>query len=354
MSGHLPEKRAISSEIILYQTEDGQSRIQVRLEDGTVWLSQKLMADLFQKDVRTINEHVKNIFEEGELSPEATIRKFRIVQTEGSREIERVIDFYNLDVILAVGYRVRSHRGTQFRRWATERLREYLVKGFVMDDERLKEGRNLGADYFDELLERIRDIRASEKRFYRKLRDIYMLAIDYDPNAETTKEFFQIVQNKLHWAITRRTAAELIAERADAARPNMGLTNWKGAQVRRADVTVAKNYLNEDELRQLNRIVTMYLDYAEMQAERRQPLYMRDWKEKLDAFLQFNERDILEHAGRVSMEVARQLALDEYDRFNRRRLTEEATRDNEEFERMAKRIEGKKTVDSTGSTEDKK
>lgn len=354
MSDFLPEKRATSSEIIFYQTEDGQSRIQVRLENGTVWLSQRLMAELFQKDIRTINEHINNIYVEGELSPEATIRKFRIVQTEGSREVARVIDFYNLDVILAVGYRVRSHRGTQFRRWATERLREYLVKGFVMDDERLKEGRNLGADYFDELLERIRDIRSSEKRFYQKIRDIYKLAIDYDPNAETTKEFFQIVQNKLHWAITGRTAAELIAERADAARPNMGLTSWKGARVRRADVTVAKNYLNEDELRQLNRIVTMYLDYAEMQAERRQPLYMSDWKEKLDAFLQFNEREVLEHAGRVSMEVASQLALGEYEKFNRRRLAEEAVRDDEEFERLAKRIEGKKATDSTGSTEDKK
>lgn len=225
MTDHLPEKRTPSSEILFYQTEDGRSRIEVRLDENTVWLSQRLLAELFQKDVRTINEHIQNIYEEGELAPEASIRKFRIVQTEGKREVERIVDFYNLDVIIAVGYRVKSHRGTQFRRWATERLREYLVKGFTMDDERLKEGRNIGADYFDELLERIRDIRASEKRFYQKIRDIYKLAIDYDAEEEETKEFFQIVQNKLHWAITGKTAAELIAERADSSKANMGLTS---------------------------------------------------------------------------------------------------------------------------------
>ncbi len=220
--------------------------------------------------------------------------------------MKRTIEYYNLDMILAIGYRVRSHRGTQFRRWATERLREYLIKGFVLDDERLKDGRTIGADYFDELLERIRDIRASEKRFYRKIRDIYTLAIDYDPRAATTLEFFRIAQNKLHWAITGYTAAEIIAERADASQPNMGLTTWKGAKVRKGDVTVAKNYLNENEIRQLNRIITMYLDYAEMQAERKQPVYMRDWKEKLDAFLRFNEQEILDDKGTVSMEVAHQ------------------------------------------------
>ncbi len=202
----------------------------MRLDGNTVWLSQRLLAELFQKDVRTINEHIQNIYEEGELAPETTIRKFRIVQTEGKREVERGVDFFNLDVIIAVGYRVKSHRGTQFRRWATERLREYLVKGFTMDDERLKEGRNIGEDYFDELLERIRDIRASEKRFYQKIRDIYKLAIDYDAEAEETKEFFQIVQNKLHWAITGKTAAELISERANSSKPNMGLTSWKGPE----------------------------------------------------------------------------------------------------------------------------
>ena len=326
-----------SSEIVFYQTEDGRSRIQVRLDGGTVWLTQRLLAELYQKDVRTINEHIQNIFEEGELDPGPTIRKFRIVQVEGKREVARLVDYYNLDVILAVGYRVRSHRGTQFRRWATERLREYVVKGFVLDDERLKEGRTLGADYFDELLERIREIRASEKRFYQKIRDLYALSIDYDPETAETKEFFQIVQNKLHWAVTGRTAAEIIAERADAEKPNMGLTTWKGAKVRRADVTVAKNYLQEGEIRQLNRIVTMYLDYAEEQAERRHPLYMRDWRAKLDAFLAFNERDILKDAGRVSTEVAQKLALDEYEKFQTRRLVEEASAPDE-LEEAARRL----------------
>ncbi len=336
-----PKSTATSSEIIFYQTEDGRSRIQVRLDGGTVWLTQRLLGELFQKDVRTVNEHIQNIFEEGELAPGATIRKFRIVQTEGKREITRLVDHYNLDVILAVGYRVRSHRGTQFRRWATERLREYIVKGFVLDDERLKEGRTLGADYFDELLERIREIRASEKRFYQKIRDLYALSIDYDPSTAETKEFFQIVQNKLHWAITGSTAAEIIAERADAGKPNMGLTTWKGVKVRRADVTVAKNYLEEDEIRQLNRIVTMYLDYAEEQAERRQPLYMRDWRAKLDAFLAFNERDILKDAGRVSAEVAQELALDQFEKFEKRRLAEEASAPDELEETARRLVPGK-------------
>jgi hypothetical protein len=329
------------SEIILYQAEDGHTRIQVRLEDETVWLPQRLIAELFQVAVPTINEHLTNIYAEAELDPGATIRKFRIVQTEGNREVSRLVDHYDLDAILAVGYRVRSHRGIQFRRWATERLRDYLIKGFALDDEKLKEGRNLGADYFDELLERIRDIRASEKRFYQKIRDIYALSIDYDPNTDETKTFFQIVQNKLHWAISGKTAAELIAERSDPSKTNMGLTTWKGAKVRSADVTVAKNYLSEDEIRQLNRIVTMYLDYAEQQAERRRPLYMKDWREKLDAFLQFNERDVLQDAGRVSMEVAQALALERYEAFNQRRLEEEAGRPDE-FEVAAKKLGPKK------------
>jgi hypothetical protein len=341
MTDHLPGKRPPSSEILFYKTEDGRNRIEVRLDGNTVWLSQRLLAELFQKDVRTINEHIQNIYEEGELAPETTIRKFRIVQTEGKREVERGVDFFNLDVIIAVGYRVKSHRGTQFRRWATERLREYLVKGFTMDDERLKEGRNIGEDYFDELLERIRDIRASEKRFYQKIRDIYKLAIDYDAEAEETKEFFQIVQNKLHWAITGKTAAELISERANSSKPNMGLTSWKGPKVRRTDVAVAKNYLSIDEIGELNRIVVMYLDYAEDQAHRRKPLYMHDWRDKIDAFLKFNERAILEDAGKVSMEVAKTLALEEYDKFNQRRLVEEAAKEEEEFEKIARQLERK-------------
>jgi hypothetical protein len=282
---------APASEIVFYQGEDGRSRIQVRLDGATVWLTQRPLADLYQVSVPTINEHVANIFDEQELDPSPTIRKFRIVQTEGTREVSRLVDHFNLEVILAVGYRVRSHRGMQFRRWATERLTEYLIKGFVMDDERLKEGRS----------------------------------------------FFQVLQNKLHWAITGSTAAEIITERASAEKPNMGLTTWKGAKVRKADVTVAKNYLNDDEIRQLNRIVTMDLDYAEEQGERRKPLYMRDWREKLDAFLKFNERDILQSAGRVSADVAQGLALGEYEKFGRQRLAEEAQAPDE-FEKAAKQL----------------
>ncbi|MFB3884339.1 MAG: virulence RhuM family protein [Thermodesulfobacteriota bacterium] len=341
MTDHLPEKRGPSSEILFYQTEDGRNRIEVHLENETVWLTQASMAELFQTTPQNITLHLKNIYGEGELHEAATCKDYLQVQNEGSRQVRRSRRFYNLEAIIAVGYRVKSHRGTQFRRWATERLREYLVKGFAMDDERLKEGRNIGADYFDELLERIRDIRASEKRFYQKIRDIYKLAIDYDPEAEETKEFFQIVQNKLHWAITGKTAAELIAERADSSKPNMGLTSWKGIKVRRTDVVVAKNYLNIEEIGELNRIVVMYLDYAEDQAHRRKPLYMRDWREKIDAFLKFNERAILGDAGKVSMEVAKALATEEYDKFNQRRLAEEAGKEEEEFEKIAEQIERK-------------
>ncbi len=332
-----PGSPPTSSEIVFYQGEDGRSRIQVRLDGGTVWLTQVFLAELFQTTKQNVSLHIKNIFAEGELDPSATVKQYLTVQTEGNRQVQRAIDHYNLDVILAVGYRVRSRRGTQFRRWATDRLREYVVKGFVLDDERLKEGRTLGTDYFDELLERIREIRASEKRFYQKIRDLYALSVDYDPGTAETMEFFQVVQNKLHWAITGSTAAEIIAERVDAEKPNMGLTTWKGVKVRRADVTVAKNYLNDGEIRQLNRIVTMYLDYAEEQAERRRALYMRDWRAKLDAFLAFNEREILKDAGRVSAEVAQKLALDEYEKFERRRLAEEASAPDE-LEKAAKRL----------------
>ena len=338
-------RREPSSEIVFYQTDDGGGRIQVRLEDKTVWLTQVLLAKLYQTTKQNISLHIKNIFAEGELDPAATVKPYLTVQAEGKRQVSRAIDHYNLDVVLAVGYRVRSRRGTEFRRWATERLREYLVKGFVLDDDRLKQGREFGADYFDELLERIRDIRASEKRFYQKIRDIYSLAIDYEPESTETKQFFQIVQNKLHWAVTGHTAAEIIANRADATKPNMGLTSWRGAKVRKVDVTVAKNYLGEDEIRQLNRIVTMYLDYAEEQAERRRPLYMKDWREKLDAFLKFNERDVLDNAGRVSMEVAQTLALGEYDKFHGRRTKEEAAQ-ADEFDAAAERLLPKKNKPS--------
>jgi hypothetical protein len=280
------------------------------------------MADLFQKDVRTINEHLRNIFDEGEIESEATIRKFRIVRREGSRDVSREVEHYNLDAILAVGYRVRSERGTQFRRWATERLREYLVKGFTMDDERLKNPPvdDSGVpDYFDELLERIRDIRASERRMYLRVRDIFALAGDYDPSRKETVEFFQIIQNRLHFAATGKTAPELIVDRADHSQPNMGLTTWKGTVVRKSDVTVAKNYLREDEIIELNRIVTMWLDYAEDQARRRRQVFLKDWEKKLDDFLRFNDRAVLAGKGFISKADAAARAEAEYEEFAARR-----------------------------------
>jgi hypothetical protein len=314
----------VKSEFLLYKTEDGKMRIDVRLQDETVWMTQAAMAELYQTTPQNITLHLKAIYMEGELEEPATCKEYLQVQQEGARTVSRARKFYSLPAIIAVGYRVKSSRGTQFRRWATERLNEYLVKGFTMDDERLKAGVNIGSDYFDEMLERIRDIRSSEKRFYQKIRDIYKLAADYDPKAEETLEFFSIVQNKLHFAISGKTAAELIAERADAAKLNMGLTSWKGTKVRRGDVTIAKNYLNADEIEWLNRIVTMYLDYAEDQAKRHRQIFMRDWRKKLDAFLQFNERDILTNAGKVSKAVAEQLALEQYDIFQQHRLATEA------------------------------
>ncbi len=331
-----------TGEFILYQTEDGRTRIECRFENETIWLTQVLMAQLFQVTVPTVNEHLKGIYTDGELRPDATIRKFRIVRREGARQVTRDIDHYNLEAILAVGFRVRSHRGTQFRQWATAQLREYLLKGFILDDERLKNPPGPGVpDYFDEVLERIRDIRASEKRMYLKVRDIFALAADYKPDDAETLKFFQIIQNKLHWAATGKTAAELIAERADHAQPNMGLTSWKGAKVRKTDVTIAKNYLRGSEIEELNRIVTMYLDYAEDQARRRQVLYMRDWREKLDAFLQFNERDILTNAGKIAKEVADTLALEQYEKFAVRRLTAEAQAEEQAFEETVKKLPAK-------------
>jgi hypothetical protein len=309
-----------NSNILIYQTEDGKTKIDVRLENETVWMTQKAISELYKKGVNTINEHIKHIYEEGELEEKATIRENRIVQKEGYRTVARKVNFYNLEMVIAIGYRVHSHRGTQFRRWATKRLNEYLVKGFTMDDKRLKDMRNIGDDYFDELLERIRDIRTSEKRFYKKITDIFTLSIDYEPNSEQAKNFFATVQNKLHFAIHGHTAAELIKKRADATKNNMGLTTWKSDKVRKRDVIIAKNYLSESELKSLNRIVTMYLDYAEDQAERKNPMHMKDWKEKLNAFLRFNEREILKNSGKISHEVAKELALQEYEKFNQKRL----------------------------------
>jgi len=328
-----------SGQLLIYQ--DGATRLQVRLEGRTVWLPQRLIAELYQVSVKTVNEHLINIYDDGELERGATIRKFRIVQREGDRDVTRTIEHYNLDAILAVGYRVRSARGTAFRQWATARLTELLVKGFTLDDERLKEGRTLGADYFDELLERIRDIRASERLFYQKITDIYATSIDYDPMHPISQTFFATVQNKLHWAIHGQTAAEVIACRADATKPHMGLTTWKNAPhgpIRKADVTVAKNYLTEEEIRQLNRIVTMYLDYAEDQARRHKPMHMADWVKKLDAFLQFNERNILTHAGTVSHELAQEHAHREFEKYDTRRRQLEAEKPTSDFDRAVERV----------------
>lgn len=342
-------------QLLIYQ--DGALRLQVRIDGKTVWLTQRLIAELYQVSVKTVSEHLRNVYEEHELDPAATIRKFRIVQTEGSRQVSRVVDHYNLDAILAVGYRVRSPRGTAFRQWATARLSELLVKGFTMDDERIKAGRTLGDAYFDELLERIRDIRASERMFYQKITDIYATSIDYDPMADTTQAFFATVQNKLHWAIHGHTAAELIYQRADASKPRMGLTTWKNAPhgpIRKADVTVAKNYLSEEEIRELNRIVTMYLDYAEDQARRRRPMHMADWEQRLDAFLQFNERNILAHAGNISQEVAEQRARLEFGKHQSERWRIEATAPASDFDKFIEETKKLGPNDSKGATKDKK
>lgn len=312
------------ADFLLYTTPDGDIRIDVLFQDETVWLTQKRMAEVFGVDVRTVNEHLQNIYKNAELSEERTIRNFRIVQKEGDRDVEREVNFYDLDAIISVGYRVNSEKATRFRIWATRTLRDYIIKGFAVDDERLKNGHHFGKDYFDELLEKIREIRASERRFYQKITDLYAEAsIDYDKDSETTLTFFKTVQNKLHWAITGHTAAELVADRVDSAKPKMGLMTWKNApkgKILKTDVSVAKNYLEERELSQLNRIVGMYLDYAEAQAEKGRPMTMRDWAEKLDAFLRFNEYEILDNPGKISHEVAKNLAEEQFEKY---RLTQD-------------------------------
>ena len=308
------------SDLILYQTEDGRTRIQCGFENETVWLSLSQMADLFQRDKPVISRHIKNVFDEGELEAAGTVAKYATVQTEGRKQVTREIEFYNLDVIISVGYRVKSPRGTQFRIWATQRLREYLVKGFTMDDERLKNPPGTGhVDYFDELLERIRDIRASERRVYLRVREILALAADYDPSDAETQVFFQTIQNKLHYAATGRTAPELILERADASQPNMGLTTWHGGVVRKGDVTVAKNYLREEEITELNLLVVMFLDFAEDQARRRKQIFLQNWVTRLHDFLNLNEREILPDAGKVSREEADRQAEEQYEAFAARR-----------------------------------
>ena len=327
-------------QFLIYQ--DGATQLQVRLDGQTVWLSQRLIAALFQVSVKTANEHLVNIFDEGELDPQATIRKFRIVQTEGAREVSRLVDHYNLDAILAVGYRVRSARGTQFRQWATTRLRELLVKGFTLDDERIKAGRTLGEDYFDELLARIRDIRSSERMFYQKITDIYATSIDYDASAEATQLFFQTVQNKMHWAAHGHTAAEIVRLRADASQPFLGLTSWKNAPtgpVRKSDVAIAKNYLNQEEIVALNLIVSAYLDFAELQATSHRPMHMADWIGKLDDFLQLSERDILTHAGQISHKAAEEHALAEFTHYEVERRRLEATQPTSDFDKAVQEMQ---------------
>jgi hypothetical protein len=330
-----------NSEIILYTSLEGQVKVDVFFQDETVWLTQKRMADLFGVEVNTVNYHVKEIYKSGELTEKATIRKFRIVQKEGAREVERETDFYNLDMIIAVGYRVNSRQATQFRIWATKVLKEYMIKGFALDDNRLKNGIIPGKSYFDELLERIRDIRSSERVFYQKITDIYaQCSVDYDPDSGITHKFYATVQNKLHWAIHHHTAAELIVERADAAKPHMGLSTWKNApegKIRKTDVTVAKNYLNEGELKKLNRIVSMYLDYAEEQAEKKRPMTMTDWVAKLDAFLQFNEKEVLNNPGKVSAELAKKLAETEFGKFEEAQKAIEASQPVSDFDKLVEK-----------------
>jgi len=330
-----PAPRPPEGQMLLYR--DGELDLRVRLDGQTVWLTQRQMAELYRTTVPNINQHLAAIYEEGELAAEPTIKRYLIVQTEGARQVQRVVDHYDLDAILAVGYRVRSPRGTQFRQWATAQLRELLVKGFVLDDERIKAGRTIGQDYFGELLERIRDIRASERLFYQKITDIYATSIDYDPNAEITRSFYATVQNKLHWAIHGHTAAEIIHQRADGGKPHMGLTTWKNVPhgpIRKADVTIAKNYLTEAEIGELNRVVSMYLDYAEDQARRNRPMHMTAWAARLDSFLQFNERNVLTHAGAVTRELAEQHALDEFGKYEEQRRRLEAVQPTSDFDRL--------------------
>jgi hypothetical protein len=307
------------SDIIFYSSPEGDVKIEVIFNDETFWLSQKRMSQLFGVESNTITYHLKEIYKSDELQEDATTRKIRVVQKEGSRDVSRDLDFYNLDAIIAVGYRVNSFQATQFRIWATKLLREFIIKGFVLDDERLKQGKRFGKDYFEELLERIREIRASERRFYLKITDIYeQCSIDYNKEAEITQTFFKTVQNKLHYAISGKTAAQIIAERANATKLNMGLQSFKnapGGKVLKGDISIAKNYLIEKEIKDLERIVSMYLDYAENQAARQIPMKMADWIQKLDAFLQFNEYQILKDAGKVRHDVAVRLAEKEYEKF---------------------------------------
>lgn len=326
------------SQFIIYKTEDGKTKIDVRIEGETVWLTQQAMAELFQTSKQNIGQHIINILEESELEADRTVKKFFTVQNEGRREVSRSVEYYNLDMIISVGYRIKSKIATIFRQWATKHLSEFIIKGFVLDDERLKNP-DLPFDYFEELTRRIRDIRTSEKRFYKKITDIYSLSVDYDPKDEQSVVFFKTVQNKLHWAITGMTAPEIIHSRVDSNKRNMGLTNFRGTKVRKEDVTIAKNYLKEEELDALNNLVEQYLVFAEGQAKRRIPMYMKNWVEKLHAFLNINDREILEHAGRISRKLAKEIAENEYEEYNRKRIEQS----DKEIDDLHNKLRGLKT-----------
>ena len=315
---------ANTGKILIYQNEKGDTKIDVYFTEETIWMTQRTMAELYQTTPQNITTHIKNIYEDGELDMDSTCKDYLQVQSEGDREVQRARKFYNLDMILAVGYRVRSNVGIHFRKWASGVLTEYMKKGFVLNDERLRNPKEFGADYFDELLERIRDIRASEKRLYQKVKDIFSLSVDYDSRSDVAQNFFKSVQNKLEYAATGHTAPEIIASRADATKDNMGLTAFKGAKVRKSDVTVAKNYMDHEEISTLNLIVNMYLDYAELQAKQHHEMHMADWEEKLNQFLQFNGREVLQNFGTVKREVAEALAVAEYEKYDAHRRELEA------------------------------
>ena len=335
MSKKLSDKP--KGQVLIYQTETGQTKLEVRLEEETVWLTQKDMAELYQTTKQNISLHIKNIYEERELDENSVVKESLTTALDGKNYKTK---FYNLDMIISVGYRIKSHVATRFRRWATERLKEYIIKGFLLDDERLKNP-NQPFDYFEELLRRIQDIRTSERRFYQKITDIYATSLDYDPTAEISLNFFKTVQNKMHWAITGQTAAEIIHTRVDSKKQNMGLTNWKGEEIRKTDVSIAKNYLNVEELKALNNLVEQYLLFAEGQAMQRKPMYMIDWIKKLNNFLQVNEKNILTHAGQIAHETAKELAELEYDKFHSKRIKEKDKQDSD-FDKLTKQIESHK------------
>lgn len=335
--------RNSTAEFLIFTGQAGEQSIEARYEDETIWLSQKLMAELFNVDVRTVSEHLKNIYSQQEITPEATIRKFRIVQKEGNRDVARDVDFYNLDAIISVGYRVNSVRATQFRQWATKVLREFAIKGYVLDKKRLENGSFLGEDYFERLLEEIREIRLSERKFYQKITDIYATSMDYNPDAPTTRQFFAKVQNKLHYAIHGHAAAEIIMERADSSKPNMGLTTWEKSpdgKILKTDVSIAKNYLTKEELESLSRVVNAYLDLAEDRAKRRIPMTMEDWAKRLDQFIELTERDILHDSEKISAEVAKDHAESEFEKF---RIIQDRLFESD-FDRAVKEIEKTKKI----------